>query len=152
MQNFLKSAMILGLCITQVSLISAADKEVTEKVYHETNGNWQLAKSIKDGVSAPVEDLNIRMELKNGTWTVQTGDIIVSQGTYNILSLKDGYRIVSSKTTLGENKGKTGKHLSKSKGDTLTICHPPEGQDVPTEFTSDKDSGNWLRVWKRTQK
>ncbi|QDV17192.1 hypothetical protein Pan153_18270 [Gimesia panareensis] len=153
MQKLEKSALILCLYIVQVGLVSADDQGIAEQVYQQTNGNWQLVKFVEDGVTAPAEDLkNIRMELKNGTWTARKGDIIIGQGTYKVLSLKDGYRIVSSKVTLGNNAGKTGQHISKSEGDILTICHPPEGQAAPTEFTSNKGSGNQLRVWKRIRK
>ncbi|QGQ22209.1 hypothetical protein F1728_05675 [Gimesia benthica] len=150
MQKLEKSALILCLYIVQTGLVFAAEQGIDEKVYQQTNGNWQLIKFVDDGVAAPAEDLkNIQMELKNGTWTARKGDIIIGQGTYKVLSLKDGYRIVSSKVTLGKNEGKTGQHISKSEGDLLTICHPPEGQAAPTEFTSNKGSGNQLRVWKR---
>lgn len=89
------------------------------------------------------------MELKDGGWTFRKGDTIITKGTFTIVSVEGGVRLVSTKRTFGEKKGNMGQHISKSEGDTLTVCHGPEDNVAPKDFTSKKGSGNTLRVWKR---
>lgn len=153
MKSMFQLAMVFGLFLAQTSLLSAADKELNEKVHKVTNGIWKPVSIIKDGVRSPEEEIkDIRMELKDGTWTARKGDVVFGKGTFTVESLKDGYRIISGKVTMGENKGKESKHISKNEGDTLTICHPGDGEDLPTEFSSKKGSGRRLAVWKRVEK
>ena len=150
MQKIVTSAFVIGLFIASGGLSAADD---AENVYKETNGTWELASSVKDGMQTPAEETkDTRLELKDGVWIYRKGDMIISKGTFAILSIADGYRVVSTKSTVGENAGKMGKHISKSEGDTLTICHAPDDQDVPKEFTSKKGSGNILNVWQRVKK
>lgn len=153
MKKAVPFAMLFGLFLAHAGLLSAADKELNEKVHQVTNGTYQLVSSTEDGVKKTDDEIkDVYMELKGGTWTVRHEKAVIGKGTFTILSEKDGYRIVSGKVTLGENKGKESKHISKNEGDTLTICHPGEGEELPTEFSSKKGSGRRLSVWKRVKK
>ena len=140
MQKIVTSAFVIGLFIVSGGL-SAADDDA-ENVYKETNGTWELVSSVKDGMQTPAEETkDTRLELKDGVWTYRKGDMIIGKGTFAILSIADGYRVVSTKTTVGESEGKMGKHISKSEGDTLTICHAPEGP--PWRSPPSRQSPTW---------
>jgi len=153
MQKVAKSSLVVGLVLANVGLLSAADNAAIQKAYKETNGTWKLVSSVKDGTPTPAEEFkDLQMELKNGTWTTRRGKEVTSVGAYKIVSIKKGYRVVTTKVIKGKDPGKAGRHISKSEGDTLTVCHTADGKDAPKDFTSKKGSGNVLNVWKRVKK
>jgi uncharacterized protein (TIGR03067 family) len=153
MQKVTVFVFVIGLFIANPGLSTAIDKAEVKKLYKISNGTWKLVSSIKDGTPTPAEEFkDLRMELKNGTWTTRRGKEVTGVGTYELISVKKGYRVFRTKALKGKNAGQKGQHISKIEGDTLTVCHPTSGKDAPKEFSSKKGSGHVLNVWKRVKK
>jgi uncharacterized protein (TIGR03067 family) len=143
-------SLAIGLALAYVGTLRAGDDDAISKATKEANGVWKRVSLIEDGKPVSEEEhQGVRMALRDGKWTFQRNGEVTGEGTFKIVTLKNGVRQAEITVEKGKNAGTMGKHISKIEGDKLTICWTSDNQEFPTEFASKPGSGQVLVVWMR---
>jgi uncharacterized protein (TIGR03067 family) len=126
-----------------------AGEDPGKKELQKFQGTWTL-ESFEEGAkkAPPAELKQKRIFFGANQFIIKKGDELLQVGTLKLDPI-DGRRDVDATVLAGPHKGTTMVGIYQVKGDTLTLCFDPEGNDRPTKFKTDKDSGLFLAVYKR---
>jgi uncharacterized protein (TIGR03067 family) len=143
---------ILMLCV--VGLLVAADDakdKAAKEVLKKFDGAWQAVMGKVNGEEVPAEGLKkVHVTVEGGQYTVKVEDNAVEKGGFTVDPSKKPKQM-DVKPVEGQNQGKTLLAIYELDGDDLKICFVESGKDRPTDFSSDKDSGRVLHVYKRAK-
>jgi uncharacterized protein (TIGR03067 family) len=144
---------VVMICVAGflVAADDAKDKAVKEEL-KKFDGGWKAVMAKANGQEAPAEELNkVQVTCENGQYTVKIDDNVVEKGNFTVEPGKKP-KTIEFKATEGQNQGKSFHGIYELEGDDLKICFGESDKDRPTDFTSDKDSGRVLHVYKRAKK
>jgi uncharacterized protein (TIGR03067 family) len=139
------------LCAAAACLALAADDKKDDAAKEELKkmeGTWVLVSGEEDGKQKPADEVKkLTSTIKGDTLTILVDGKAVFEGTVVVDPTK------KPKTIDTTSKDKTVKSpaIYELDGDTFKICVGLKGER-PTEFTSKKDSGYALYVYKREKK
>jgi uncharacterized protein (TIGR03067 family) len=135
----LLGSLVLGLV--------AAPAPAEEKKPEAKPMKFKYISIVQDGEAVPEKEV-AAMTLTVGTdgkGVVMKGKKVFAEGTSKMDMTKTPWEIDVTMTK-GEHKGKVIKGIMKAEEKKMTICFAAPGKDRPTEFKSEKGSGNTLEV------
>src|SRR5262245_53482962 len=125
-----------GIAMLATACAGDGQRSGTSEGDHEKiQGTWQLVKFDAPPGKQPPEAVLAKMQMvftMNRIVTRVDGKV-VEETTFNLDATKSPkwIDVISSQ---GTSKGKTAQGIYELKGDDLTICIGPSGQNRPTEF------------------
>jgi uncharacterized protein (TIGR03067 family) len=129
--------MVLGTFVLALaaSPTPAADEAKEKK--------FKYLKIVIDGKETPkkeIADMVLKVS-EEGVGTVTKGDKVLYKGKAKMDMSKTPWEI-DVKLSAGKDKGKISKGIMEMKDKTMKVCWGAPGKDRPTEFKSEKGSGN----------
>lgn len=115
----------------------------------ELQGEWEMISCIRSGAPLPAKFA------KSGRRSIRGGESVLRFGTYEhhrgMLSRDAGAaNAIRLEVTAGEGAGGTQLGIFAFDGANLRTCMAPAGKDRPSGFSSSKEGGETLALWKRT--
>lgn len=133
-----------------VLALAADDKkdDAAKAELKKMEGTWLLVSGEEDGKQKPAEEVKVLTSvIKGDMLTILVDGKPVFEGTLTVDPTKKPKTI----DTVSKDKKVKSPAIYELDGDTFKICVGLKGER-PTEFTSKKDSGYGLYVYKRDKK
>jgi uncharacterized protein (TIGR03067 family) len=109
-------------------------------VSHEADVQKQTAEQVKK--------VDIKLVVKGGKYSVYFGGMKYTTGALKLDATKNP-RQIDAVAEDGEFKGKAMKGIYELKGDEMRVCFAQPGKQRPTEFRTEKGTGQMLLGYKR---
>jgi uncharacterized protein (TIGR03067 family) len=142
------------LLLAGVAVASAAEDKKDDAAKDELKkfeGTWELVSAERDVVKAPADSLKGMKAIAKGDMLTLTKDGNAFLELKITIDPTKKPKTIDATSTKGDDKGMMAVGIYELDGDTLTICLN-RGKERPTEFTTKKDSGCTLYVYKREKK
>jgi uncharacterized protein (TIGR03067 family) len=131
----------------------AADEKKDDAAKEELKkleGTWELVTAERDAVRMPADGpKGMKAVVKGNILTFAKGDEVFAESTIAIDPTKKP-KTIDATSTKNDDKGKIVIGIYELEGDNLKLCLA-RGKERPTEFSTKKDSGCTLYVYKRAK-
>ncbi len=133
-------------CLLLVACSATADDKKNNEPFQ---GKWTFVSVVINGEKIPAEQFARAVVTITGDERVlKDGDEVKSKAKYRVDPAKSP-KTIDISVSEGILKGKSLKGIYEFSGDTVTINVTLEGDERPTDFTCNANSGRLLHVFKR---
>ncbi len=147
--------LVIGAFMTTMCAIATADDATDEAIKNDRRqieGTWRIVELIVNGNRVKVEDARklIVVNGNNGAWSLRAEEKEINRGTSTFDPMKKP-KTIDFTPAIGDAKGKLHLGLYELGDGVRKVCLAPAGQDRPTEFSSEPDSGHVLVKFERVK-
>ncbi|HKI36657.1 MAG TPA: TIGR03067 domain-containing protein [Gemmataceae bacterium] len=126
----------------------AAEEDKDNGDRAKLEGTWKLVSYEEDGKAMSAEDVKkVSLMVKGDKFTLKLPEETVEGSSKRDATKKP--KEIDTTPAKGRFEGKTLLGIYELSDDTYKACFAPPGKDRPKEFSSKKESGNILFVFKR---
>jgi uncharacterized protein (TIGR03067 family) len=141
----------IGLAVVCLLMGAAAATSTTSQDEAALQGVWQLRIGEVEGKLLSEKQIKNGKLIVNGSrYTVTLADQGTITGTQK-LDASGKVKTIDIKDASGANAGKTCLGIYELKGDEFRVTFAPAGKPRPTKFATQRDSGEWMHLWKKVK-
>ncbi len=149
MRRNMMAVCLVGLLLPAGALAQTKPKAAARADEKKLQGNWAVASCQVNGVTLPQQAFaKVVITIAGNQMTFRDGDKVYDQLTFT-LDPSTRPRSMDLTHTLGLKKGTKDLGIYEIRRTGVKICYTPPRLKRPTDFTSDKGSGNHLFVLER---
>jgi uncharacterized protein (TIGR03067 family) len=152
--RMMKTLVAAGVVVALAVCAVGAQDDATKKDLKAMEGTWAVTVHEFGGEKVSEDQnkqFNGKLVVKDGKYTVFTGDMKIGAGTIKLDASKTP-KHVDAVSDEGADKGKAMQGIYKIEGETMMVCFGQPGSDRPTEFKTKKDTTQMLLSYKRAKK